>query len=63
MSGRRYPRRCTPGQLAKVGVTIADRSSRILECLACGRRWIPLLQSGGRLPRGYWKCPYEQCNH
>lgn len=23
----------------------------------CGQIWSPSLLAGGRLPRGYWKCP------
>jgi hypothetical protein len=34
----------------------------ILRCTACGWVWSPNLRSGGRLPKGYWKCP-GGCNH
>jgi hypothetical protein len=51
------PRRCTEGQLKKVGVTLCDVHRLVLQCDACGQIWSPNLLSGGRLPRGYWKCP------
>ena len=49
-------------EFAKRGVRIVDRSSSILECIECGRRWAIMLKEKGRLPRGYWKCP-NGCNH
>ena len=50
-------------QYEKRGVKLIEGSQNtIFECLACGRRWAALIQRGGRLPRGYWKCP-EGCNH
>jgi hypothetical protein len=51
------PRRCTEGQLRKVGVTLCDPRRLVLECDACSQIWSPMLLPGGRLPRGYWKCP------
>jgi hypothetical protein len=32
-----------------------------LQCNVCGQRWSPIIQEGGKLPRGFWKCP-RQCN-
>ena len=29
----------------------------ILHCGFCGQGWSPMLLEGGRLRRGYWKCP------
>jgi len=31
------------------------------ECLTCGQFWSPNIQSGGRRPRGWWRCP-KGCN-
>jgi hypothetical protein len=33
----------------------------MLRCLQCETHWSPNLQTGGRLPPGYWKCPLG-CN-
>lgn len=30
-------------------------------CQQCGQVWSPTLQTEGRLPRGWWKCP-NGCN-
>jgi hypothetical protein len=57
----RRPLRTTPGELAKVGVKVADKDSFSLKCARCGARWSPMLVSGGRLPRSYWQCP-QGCN-
>lgn len=35
--------------------------SFFLQCDTCGLTWSPNIQPGGRLPKGYWKCP-KQCN-
>jgi hypothetical protein len=51
------PRRCTEGQLKKVGVTLCDRHRLVLRCDACGQVWSLNVLPEGRLPRGYWKCP------
>lgn len=51
------PRRCTEHELAKFGVELLDERSLLLGCVDCGQQWSPMLRSGGRLPRGYWKCP------
>ena len=55
------PDRCTEGQLKKVGVSLVSLSNLLLRCDRCGQGWSPNLQPGGRLPRGYWKCP-KGCN-
>lgn len=55
------PRRFTERELKRVGVEIRDASSTILGCVECGKGWAPMLQQGGKLPRGYWKCP-NGCN-
>ena len=55
------PRRCTPQELAKVGVRVLDEISIHLGCKQCGREWSPLLRRVGRMPKGYWQCP-EGCN-
>jgi len=58
------PARFTPAELKKVNVEVGEGwpYSTALWCLACGIFWAPMLQRGGRLPRGYWKCP-KGCNH
>jgi hypothetical protein len=28
-----------------------------LRCMICGMTWSPCILPGGKLPRGYWKCP------
>lgn len=48
-------------KLNKVGVELLDRSRMVLRCRECGQRWSPNVQPGGRLPRGYWRCP-RGCN-
>jgi hypothetical protein len=48
--------------LAKLGVEILDKSKVHLSCNNCGQGWSPNILAGGRLPRGYWKCP-NGCNH
>lgn len=56
-----YPRSFTDSQLAKVGVIIVNEYTRSLGCLDCQYIWSPMIQPGGKLPRGYWKCP-QGCN-
>jgi hypothetical protein len=34
---------------------------RQLQCDQCGQIWSPMIQSGSRMPNGYWKCP-NGCN-
>jgi hypothetical protein len=48
--------------LKKNGVTLLDEKRIILKCNHCGQIWSPNIQSGGRLPKGYWKCP-NGCNY
>ncbi len=55
------PKRFTEAELKKAGVKILSASNVQLKCEACGSWWSPNLLSGGRLPRGYWKCP-NGCN-
>ena len=33
-----------------------------LSCNKCGESWNIVIQSSGRLPKGYWKCP-KKCNY
>jgi len=51
----------TDHEMAKVGVKILDPHGVWLQCERCGAKWSPNIQPGGRLPRGYWKCP-NGCN-
>lgn len=44
-------------RLRTAGVSLVDPHRPLLRCDRCGRRWPPTVLSGGRLPRGYWKCP------
>jgi hypothetical protein len=55
------PLRFTGPELAKFGVAIMDRRNLSLACEKCGQRWWPMLRRGGKLPRGYWRCP-NRCN-
>lgn len=58
----RGPRRPTATELKRVGVTdLESHSSLWLQCDACGQKWSPDALPGGKLPRGYWKCP-KGCN-
>jgi len=57
----RAPRRFCESELKRCGVTLLDESSTQLQCVACSQVWSPNLLSGGKLPRGYWKCP-SGCN-
>lgn len=61
MPGQVRPRRFSERELAKVGVEIVDLDQTILHCKKCGQGWSPNIQPGGKLPRGYWKCP-NGCN-
>jgi len=58
---KKRPQRCSERELKKVGIEFEDSHSVHLKCKKCGQRWSPNLQEGGRLPRGYWKCP-NGCN-
>lgn len=55
------PKRYNTAQLALAGVELMSAERAHLRCMNCGKAWSPNLQSGGRLPRGYWKCP-NRCN-
>jgi hypothetical protein len=48
-------------ELERVVVHIRDFSRGILNCNSCERGWAYMLRPGGKLPRGYWRCP-EGCN-
>ena len=56
------PRRFSEPELKRVQVEIIDPYRTVLRCALCGWGWSPMLRSGGRLPKGYWKCP-GGCNH
>lgn len=58
---RKRPADASAPELKKVGVTILNEHPLELECDNCKHVWWPNLQEGGRLPRGYWKCP-DGCN-
>lgn len=55
------PRSCTPRELKKFGVEIVDVPGHWLRCAECQKFWSPMIQRGGKNPRGYWKCP-NGCN-
>jgi hypothetical protein len=57
----RGPRRLSQPELARVGIHIRDWSLTLLVCDTCGECWSPTVGRGGRLPRGYWRCP-NRCN-
>lgn len=53
--------RFTESSLEKVGVTIVDPYKIFLQCKHCNYVWAPIIKTGGRFPRCWWKCP-EGCN-
>lgn len=57
----RAPRQFTNGNHPESGIDIIDNTGVTLRCTSCRQVWSPLLGSGGRLPRGWWKCP-NWCN-
>lgn len=61
MTTNAQPRRCTERELARFGVTLSNPNGVQLTCDACGQSWSPILRAGGRMPRGYWRCP-NGCN-
>lgn len=52
-------RHMTEEELARLGVRLIDHNQLILQCLHCEETWEPMLDSSGKLPAGYWKCPAE----
>jgi hypothetical protein len=46
-------------KITRVGDT---RAHIFLQCDNCGSTWSPNIQTGGRLPKGYWRCP-NRCNY
>ncbi len=57
------PHHFSAPELKKVGVRIHKMDQTvILVCEVCHCIWFPDLQTGGKLPRGYWKCPEGRCN-
>lgn len=48
-------------KMEKVGIEVLNGRSVWLKCKKCGLSFSPNFLSGGRLPRGYWKCPHG-CN-
>ncbi len=54
--------RLTPGALAKRGIELIDPYRLWFRCSECRHTWSPNIQPGGRLPRGWWRCP-GGCNH
>jgi hypothetical protein len=53
--------RLTEGSLRSIGIDLVGFPSVHLACRACGQHFSPLLETGGRLPRGWWQCP-TGCN-
>jgi hypothetical protein len=51
--------RLSEASLNNVGVELRDREQIRLECKCCGQQWLPNILPGGRLPRGWWKCPRD----
>ena len=58
----KMPRCYSEAQLAKVGVEVLHYDKVHLVCRECRTFWSPNILTGGKLPRGYWKCP-NGCNH
>ena len=59
---KRGPRRHSQSEYRRVGIECIDKDRLWFRGLTCGCRWSPNLLRGGRLPRGYWKCPEYECN-
>lgn len=53
------PKRYNKNQLDRAGVELLDRG--FLLCKNCGISWSPNVRTGGKMTRGYWKCP-NGCN-
>jgi hypothetical protein len=47
--------------LARVGVTLENGPRPALGCAVCGDAWVPVIDAGGKLSRGWWLCPHG-CN-
>lgn len=45
-------------RLQKANVECIDEMRSTLKCKHCGCTWSPNIKEGGRMPRGYWKCPH-----
>jgi hypothetical protein len=45
----------------RAGIILLDSHSLWYACNRCGQQWSPNLVSGGRGPRGWWRCP-KGCN-
>jgi hypothetical protein len=54
-------RRMTDAELSEVGVQLLNRTDLLLECKGCGETWTPQLDSSGKLPFDFWRCP-ARCN-
>ena len=54
-------RALTDTQLAELGVRMSNREEATLECVACGQRWSPEIESSGKLSFDFWVCP-ARCN-
>ncbi|HEY3443924.1 MAG TPA: hypothetical protein VGK29_24430 [Paludibaculum sp.] len=54
-------RAMTDTQLAQLGVRMNNRQEAVLECISCGHKWSPEIDSSGKLPFDYWICP-ARCN-
>lgn len=61
MMETKKPKSMTESELAKVGVVVVDLSAARLKCKKCGQVWSPMIQTGGRMPKNYWRCP-NGCN-
>ena len=49
---------CAPKEPAREKLPkLLDAGIGIFACADCGGAWSPLLQTGGRMPRGYRVCP------
>lgn len=43
------------------GVEFADQQKGMVRCRTCGHVWQPNIRSGGRMHRGWMRCP-QGCN-
>lgn len=57
------PRELWKSNLAKRGVELLDPQRFSFRCLRCGQVYLTWFLPGGRVKRGYWKCPNGCSNH
>ena len=51
----------SPARLERVGIELVDENKIWFRCKVDGKVWSPDIQTGGKLKRGWWRCP-NGCN-